>query len=124
MGSWPTSKWPSRVNGWAGVQSITRELFIREDGGLGNKAIAELSTLATGPTTRMRQNNVHGTITVGSSNTARLQMTLELASTSAPSFNLTLFSSSAEHPVLMYTVATSTLTLDTADAGWGQAGTW
>jgi sucrose-6-phosphate hydrolase SacC (GH32 family) len=68
--------------------------------------------------------NVHGTITVGSSNTARLQMTVDLASTNAPSFNLTLFSSSAEQAVLMYTVATSTLILDTTNAGWGQAGTW
>jgi sucrose-6-phosphate hydrolase SacC (GH32 family) len=124
MGNWPTSKWPSRVNGWAGVQSITRELFIRDDGGLGSKAIAELSTLATGSTTKMGLTNVHGTITVGSSNMARLQMTVDLASTNAPSFNLTLFSSSAEEAVLMYTVATSTLILDTTNAGWGQAGTW
>lgn len=124
MGTWPTSKWPSRVNGWAGVRSITRELFIREDGSFGSKVIAELSTLATGPTTSLGLTNVHGTITVGSSNTARLQMTLGLASTNAPSFNLTLFSSSAEQAVLMYTVATSTLTLDTTNAGWGQAGTW
>ncbi|KFZ25263.1 hypothetical protein V502_00255 [Pseudogymnoascus sp. VKM F-4520 (FW-2644)] len=124
MGNWPTSKWPSRVNGWAGVQSITRELFIREDGGLGSRAIAELSTLASGRTITRGLTKVDGTFTVGSSNTARLQMTVDLASTKTQSFNVTLFSSSAEDAVLMYNVATSTLTLDTTNAGWGQAGTW
>ena len=42
LGNWQTSKWPTRVNGWAGQQSITRELFLRADGGLGSRPIAEL----------------------------------------------------------------------------------
>jgi beta-fructofuranosidase len=68
--------------------------------------------------------NVHGTITVGSSNIARLQMSVDLASTNAPAFTVLLYSSSAEQVALTYTVANRTLTLDTTDAGYGQAGTW
>ncbi|KAN0112407.1 glycoside hydrolase family 32 protein [Hyaloscypha variabilis] len=124
MGNWPTSKWPSRVNGWAGVQSITRELFIRDDGGLGSKPIDEVSTLASGSATVLGATNVHGTITVGSSNTARLQLSVDLASTDAPAFTILLYSSSAEHLGLTYTVANRTLTVDTTNAGYGQAGTW
>jgi sucrose-6-phosphate hydrolase SacC (GH32 family) len=124
MGNWPTSKWPSRINGWAGAQSVTRQLFIREDGGLGSKPIDEVSSLATGAAMELGSTNVHGTITVGSSNTARLQMSVDLASTNAPAFTVLLYSSSAEQVALTYTVANRTLTLDTTDAGYGQAGTW
>ncbi|KAF9774051.1 hypothetical protein IL306_008015 [Fusarium sp. DS 682] len=46
---WPSPKWPSRVNGWAGQLSITRELFIRKEGGLGHRPVSELKTLASGP---------------------------------------------------------------------------
>jgi sucrose-6-phosphate hydrolase SacC (GH32 family) len=124
LGNWPTSKWPSRVNGWAGVQSITRELYIREDGGLGNKPIKELSALASGPVTSLKRVNVHGTIKIGSTNTARLQLTVDLAATNAPAFNVTFFGSHAESAVLVYNFASKTLTLDTTNAGYGQAGTW
>jgi sucrose-6-phosphate hydrolase SacC (GH32 family) len=124
MGNWGTSKWPSRVNGWAGAQSITRQLFIRADGGLGSKPIDEVSTLASGEVQNLGQTNVHGTITVGSSNTARLQMAVDLASTNAPAFTVQLYSSSAESVVLTYSVVNKTLTLDTTNAGYGQAGTW
>ena len=124
MGNWDTFKWPSRVNGWAGIQSITRELFIREDGGLGSRAIPELSTLASGPAVTWGLTNVDDTVTVGSSNVARLEMAVDLASTTAQSFNVTMFSSSAEGAVLKYDTATSNLILDTTNAGWGQAGTW
>ena len=124
MGNWPTSKWPSRINGWAGAQSVTRQLFIREDGGLGSKPIDEVSSLATGAAMELGSTNVHGTITVGSSNTARLQMSVDLASTNAPAFTVLLYSSSAEQVALTYTVANRTLALDTTDAGYGQAGTW
>jgi len=124
MGNWPTSKWPSRVNGWAGVQSITRELFIREDGGLGSKPIAEVGSLSSGVPKSLGQKNVHGTITVGSTNTARLQLAIDLNSTNAPALTLSMFSSSAESVVLTYTVANKSLTLDTTNAGYGQAGIW
>ena len=124
MGNWLTSKWPSRVNGWAGAQSVTRQLFIRNDGGLGSRPIDEVATLACGPARNLGHTNVHGTITVGSSNTARLQIAVELASTNAPSFIVQLYSSDAEAVVLEYGVENKTLTLDTTNAGYGQAGTW
>ncbi|KAH8586395.1 glycosyl hydrolase [Bisporella sp. PMI_857] len=66
MGNWPTSKWPSRINGWAGSQSVTRELFLREDGGLGSKPIPEVANLAAGPVKDLGQRNVSGTINRGS----------------------------------------------------------
>jgi sucrose-6-phosphate hydrolase SacC (GH32 family) len=124
MGNWQTSKWPSRVNGWAGAQSVTRQLFIRDDGGLGSKPIDEVATLASGAVKTWGQTNIHGAITVGSSNTARLQLTVNLATTNAPAFTVQLYSSSAEAVLLEYTVANKTLTLDTTNAGYGQAGTW
>ncbi len=124
MGNWATSKWPSRVNGWAGAQSVTRELFIRDDGGLGSRPIDQVATLASGAAHELTQTNVHGTITVGSSNTARLQMTVDLASTDAPAFTVQVHSSSAESVLLTYGIANKTLTLDTTNAGYGQTGTW
>ncbi|KAH8906877.1 Arabinanase/levansucrase/invertase [Coniochaeta sp. PMI_546] len=124
MGNWGTSKWPSRVNGWAGTQSIMRELFIREDGGLGSKVVDEVSLLASGAAKSLGQTNVHGTITVGSSNTARLQASIDLAASNAPAFTIKLFASSAESVSLVYTFANRSLTLDTTQAGYGQAGTW
>jgi beta-fructofuranosidase len=124
MGNWATSKWPSRVNGWAGTQSIMRELFIRDDGGLGSRIVEEVSALASGPTTSLGQTDVHGTITVGSSNTARLQASIDLAASNAPAFTIQLFTSSAESVSLVYNFANQSLTLDTTQAGYGQAGTW
>jgi beta-fructofuranosidase len=124
MGNWATSKWPSRVNGWAGAQSVMRELFIREDGGLGSRLIKEVSHLATGRATSLGQTNVHGTIIVGTSNTARLQASVDLATTNAPAFTIQMFSSSAESVSLVYTMANQSLVLDTTQAGYGEAGTW
>jgi sucrose-6-phosphate hydrolase SacC (GH32 family) len=124
MGNWATSKWPSRVNGWAGAQSVMRELFIREDGGLGSRLIKEVSHLATGRATSLGQTNVHGTIIVGTSNTARLQASVDLATTNAPAFTIQIFSSSAESVSLVYTMANQSLVLDTTQAGYGEAGTW
>ncbi|EHK96006.1 putative Beta-fructosidase [Glarea lozoyensis 74030] len=69
MGNWPTSKWPSRVNGWAGTQSIT-------------------------PTSN------------------------------APGFTIFMHKSNVEQVTLYYSVKNQTLTLDTTNAGYGQAGTW
>ena len=124
MGNWATSKWPSRVNGWAGAQSVMRELFIREDGGLGSRLVKEVSNLASGRSTTWGQTNVHGTITVGSSNTARLQASVDIASTNAGAFTIELFSSAAESVSLVYTVGNQSLALDTTQAGYGQAGLW
>ncbi|KAL2071146.1 hypothetical protein VTL71DRAFT_12381 [Oculimacula yallundae] len=124
MGNWPTNKWPSRVNGWAGAQSVTRELFLREDGGLGSKPIPEVGNLASGPVQSLGKKDVHGTIKVGSTNTARLQLTVDLKASNAPAFTVFLYQSKAEAVVLTYTFGTKTLSLDTKNAGYGQAGVW
>lgn len=124
LGNWPTPKLPTRVNGWAGVQSITRELYIRKDGGLGNKPIKELESLHSRQLASLRRKDVRGTVKVGSSNTARLQLSIDIAASNAPAFNVTLYGSSAESAVLQYEFASKTLTLDTTNAGYGQAGVW
>lgn len=125
MGNWPTSKWPSRINGWAGSQSVTRELFIRNDVGLGSRPIAALDKLAAGPAKDLGRRRVADTpLVVGSSNTARLQVAIDLHATTALSFTISLFKSKAESVLLTYITADRTLTLDTSDAGYGQAGTW
>jgi beta-fructofuranosidase len=49
---------------------------------------------------------------------------VDLASTNTPAFTILLCSSSAEQLVLTYSVGNRTLTIDTTDAGFGQAGTW
>ncbi|EXL55651.1 hypothetical protein FOCG_06211 [Fusarium oxysporum f. sp. radicis-lycopersici 26381] len=54
MANWPSPKWPSRVNGWAGQQSITREMFTCKDGGSGQHPILELKTLASGRAKEIR----------------------------------------------------------------------
>jgi sucrose-6-phosphate hydrolase SacC (GH32 family) len=125
MANWPSPKWPSRVNGWAGQQSITREMFIRKDGGLGQRPIPELKTLASGRTkkigaTKVTRKGFH----VGSSNSARLTLDLDLASSDATSFALSLFKSAGESVVLTFDKKAGSLTLDTTNAGYGQAGKW
>ena len=124
MGNWVTSKWPSRVNGWAGSQSVMRELFIREDGGLGSRLIEEVAYLETGLIKSLGLTSVDGSMTLGTSNTARLQVSVDLTKTNAPAFTIQMFSSSAESVNLTYNVANQSLVLDTTQAGYGQAGTW
>lgn len=125
MGNWDTYKWPSRVNGWAGQQSITRELFIRDNGGLGSKPIAELASLASSGAEDKGPRTITSTATtVGSEQAARLQLEVDISSTTASSFTVSLFSSAAESVVLTYFVSNQTLILDTTNAGYGQAGTW
>jgi sucrose-6-phosphate hydrolase SacC (GH32 family) len=125
MANWPTSKWPTRANGWAGQQSITRELFLRADGGLGSRPIAELDSLATGPAKRLGPLRVGDkAVTIGNTNTARLKLTIDLKATSASSLTLSLFQSRAESTLLTYHTGKQTLTLDTTNAGYGQAGKW
>jgi sucrose-6-phosphate hydrolase SacC (GH32 family) len=125
MANWPSPKWPSRANGWAGQQSITRELFIRKDGGLGHRPIPELKTLASGRTKKIGATEVTGKgLHVGSSNSARLSIVVDLASSDAASFALSLFESAAESIVLTFDKADQSLTLDTTNAGYGQPGKW
>ncbi|CRG88323.1 hypothetical protein PISL3812_05352 [Talaromyces islandicus] len=125
MGNWDTPKWPSRLNGWAGQQSITRELFIRTDGGLGFRPIAAVDSLAVGTPKTWKDTAVsEDAITIGHSTQARLQLTVDLASTTASGFTVTLFASTAERVLVAYDIAAKVLTLDTTNAGYGQAGTW
>ncbi|KAI6780906.1 uncharacterized protein J7T54_007386 [Emericellopsis cladophorae] len=125
MGNWPTPKWPSRPNGWAGQQSITRELFLREDGGLGHRPIAELDSLAIGKTEDLGRRKIKAkTHRLGSENVARLKLTVDLGATTASSFTLSLLESKAEATLLTYNIENKTLTLDTTNAGYGQPGMW
>lgn len=64
------------------------------------------------------------TIVVGTSNTARLQASVDLALTNAPAFSVQIFSSSAESVSLTCTMANQSLVLDTTRAGYGEAGIW
>ncbi|KFA81226.1 hypothetical protein S40288_07882 [Stachybotrys chartarum IBT 40288] len=128
MGNWPTPKWASRVNGWAGQQSITRELFIRKDGGLGSRPIPELDSLASGQATEFGRHQLQEegeTLTIGHTDTARLKLVVDLSASDADSaFSLYLYRSRAEEVRLHYIVASRTLKLETIKAGYAQAGTW
>jgi sucrose-6-phosphate hydrolase SacC (GH32 family) len=126
MANWPTPKWASRVNGWAGQQSITRELFIREDGGLGSRPISELDGLASGPTNELGPLVLSDeSIRIGEGNTARVKVAVDLAETDpTTSFSVYLFRSSAEEVRLQYDLTDRVLKLDTTKGGYAQAGTW
>ncbi|KAM0196105.1 hypothetical protein ACHAPA_004748 [Fusarium lateritium] len=125
MANWPSPKWPSRLNGWAGQQSITRELFIRKDGGLGHRPIPELKSLASGPTKKLGATNVSPKgLQIGSSKRARLTISIDLASSDAISFTVSLFKSAGEATLLTFDRGAGSLTLDTTNAGYGQAGKW
>ncbi|KNB16551.1 hypothetical protein FOXG_15099 [Fusarium oxysporum f. sp. lycopersici 4287] len=125
MANWPSPKWPSRVNGWAGQQSITRELFIRKDGGLGHRPIPELKSLASGPTKKLGRTKVTPKgLRIGSSKSARLTISVDLASSDATSFTLSLFKSDPEAALLTFDRGAGSLTLDTTNAGYGQPGKW
>jgi sucrose-6-phosphate hydrolase SacC (GH32 family) len=126
MGNWDMKcKFPSRANGWAGQQSVTRELFIRADGGLGSRPIKELDTLASGPAKNLGARQVGDqALTIGNNNQARLRLTLDLGKTTASSVTLYLFQNKWESTVLTYTTGSRTLTLDTNNAGLGQPGKW
>jgi sucrose-6-phosphate hydrolase SacC (GH32 family) len=126
MGNWPTPKWPSRANGWAGQQSITRELFLRADGGLGSRPIAELDKLASGPVKKLDKQQVgdQPVSLFANASTARLKLTIDLGATAASSFTLSLFQSRAEATLLTYEKGSRVLRLDTTNAGYGQPGKW
>jgi sucrose-6-phosphate hydrolase SacC (GH32 family) len=114
------------LNGWAGQQSVTRELFIRSDGGLGSRPIPELASLEqSGGAKTWTQKAVGDTAFVlGHTTTARLRLTVDVPSATASSFSIRLFSSSAESVLVSYNFATRLLTLDTSNAGYGQTGQW
>ncbi|KAM0549529.1 hypothetical protein ACHAPJ_009345 [Fusarium lateritium] len=125
MANWPSPKWPSRLNGWAGQQSITRELFIRKDGGLGHRPIPELKSLASGQAKKFGATKISPKgLRVASSKSARLTISVDLASSHATSFNVSLFKSAGEATLLTFDRGAGSLTLDTTNAGYGQAGKW
>lgn len=128
MGNWDTHKYASRINGWAGQQSVTRELFLRENGGLGSRPIPELSTLASGDTVEIGPLTLvekDETVRVGETNTARVQIVVDLATTDSEStFSLYLFRSKVEEVRLIYSVSEHVLRLETTKSGYAQAGTW
>ncbi|KAH8705707.1 glycosyl hydrolase [Talaromyces proteolyticus] len=117
-----TYKYPSRVNGYVGATTATRELFLRDDGGLGSRLITEIDSLVTGNPVSFGPQTVQDSLAIGHSSTGRLQLSVNLNTTTASSFSLNFLSSSAEKTVLTYTVANKTLTIDTSEAGYGPGG--
>lgn len=111
-------------SGYVGTTTATRELFIRDDGGLGSKPVAELSSLKSGDATDFRVQTIQDSLDIGNCSLGRLQVSIDLGSTTATSFTVNLFSSSAEKAALTYTVATKTLTLDATQAGYGYPHSW
>ena len=123
--TWMNSdKNPSRLNGWVGQHSFTREMFIRADGGLGNRPIEEVALLASGHTTSLRNQNVEGHQVLGSGASARLQIAIDLEKSSSSNFTLHLLSSSAESTDITFIVPNNTLIMDTSNSGYSKAGTW
>ncbi|MEV6109917.1 GH32 C-terminal domain-containing protein [Streptomyces sp. NPDC051940] len=119
LGDW-NAKEPTRVNGWAGAQSVTRELFLRADGGLGARPVAELASLETGTTVRSGARTV-GDVPwrLGRGSVARLRAAIDVNATTADTVTVRLHASAAEATELRYDKATGTLTLDTARSGYG-----
>ncbi|KZF20775.1 glycoside hydrolase family 32 protein [Xylona heveae TC161] len=134
MGNWDqNARFVSRLNGWAGAQGVTRELFLKADGGLGSRPIAQISSLASGSqiggTSKTKDVSAGSSWTVGSSNQAQFTVTFDLASTSANIITVKVFgvaaSGGSDAVLVTYNKATETLTLDTTHASsYGWPGTW
>ncbi|WP_419994381.1 glycoside hydrolase family 32 protein [Streptomyces boninensis] len=118
------SKEPTRVNGWAGAQSVTRELFVTDDGRLGQRPVKELAGLANGTPVTASDKDVTGEWRLGTGRTARLQTAIDVRATTAPTTTIRLHTSSAEATELRYEKSTGTLTLDTTRAGYGTRDTF
>lgn len=123
MGGW---KFPSRVNGWVGQHSFTRELFLNRRGRLGSRPLYDLQLLKTKDAPVSTSGRwIDGTETyLGSSNSAWLQFSIDLKASTAQSFTIKLFASEAEAVRLTFAVQGSKLTLDTTGAGYGHAGVY
>ncbi|WBB58407.1 GH32 C-terminal domain-containing protein [Streptomyces sp. WMMC500] len=118
MSDW-NAKEPTRLNGWAGAQTVHRELFVRADGGLGARPVAEVAGLAAGPPVTVTDKRVRGTWRLGRGDTARLRAELDLGATTARTVTLRLHASAAEATELRYDTATGELALDTGRSGYG-----
>lgn len=122
MGGW---KMPSRVNGWVGQHSFTRELFINGQGKLGSRPMDEIKLLesSSGPVSRPA-GTIEQETSLGRGNMLRLRFAIDFTQSSATAFTIRLFTSSAEAVKIVYTATSNTLSLDTTNAGYGQAGVW
>jgi sucrose-6-phosphate hydrolase SacC (GH32 family) len=117
---------PTRVDGWAGAQTITRQLFLRSDGTVGSKPINEVDTLHSGGPVTVPATSIAagGTRAITSGDALDVQATVTLTGSTATSFTMRLRSSAAEGTVLRYDLGTHALTLDTTASGYGSGGTW
>jgi sucrose-6-phosphate hydrolase SacC (GH32 family) len=82
----------------------------------------EIESLATGKPITFGSQTVQESLVIGNSSTGRLQISVDLNASTASSFSLNLFSSSAETAFLTYYMKNQTLTLDTSQAGYGPTG--
>lgn len=116
----------SRLDGWAGAETVTRELFLRADGTVGSRPIEELDGLHTAPATGRSATTVAdgGTVPVARGDALDVRATVDTAHSTARSFTLALRASAAEGTELRYDLATRSLTLDTTRAGYAAGGTW
>ncbi|MFD7324929.1 glycoside hydrolase family 32 protein [Streptomyces sp. NPDC059875] len=123
MSDWNVKE-PTRVGGWAGAQSLHRELFLAPDGRLGQRPVAAVASLASGRTTAVKDKTVDGSWRIGQGDSVRVQAVLDLKETTSDTVTVRLKGSAAEATVLRYRKSTGTLTLDTTGAGYGTPATY
>lgn len=124
LADWNT-KQPTSVNGWAGAQSLHRELFLTGRGTLGQRPVRETRSLTEGPPAGTAHRQVGAQpLPLGSGTSARLRAQLDLRSSTADTVTVRLRSSAAEGAELRYRKSTGKLTLDTRRAGYGPGGVW
>src|SRR5262249_54029159 len=88
----------SRLNGWAGAESVTRQLFLRDDGTVGSRPIAELDGLHSGAVRKLRPARVTdgADVPLASGNALDVTAEVDVAHSTATSFTLHLLASGAE----------------------------
>ncbi|MER7517732.1 GH32 C-terminal domain-containing protein [Streptomyces sp. NPDC126499] len=123
MSDW-NAKEPTRIGGWAGAQTLHRELFLTPDGRLGQRPVAAADSLAAGPPTTVTGKTVQGSWRIGRGDSARLKAVIDLGATTADTVTLRLKASAAEATELRYEKSTGTLALDTTRAGYGTPATY
>jgi sucrose-6-phosphate hydrolase SacC (GH32 family) len=116
----------SRLNGWTGAETVTRQLFLRPDGTVGSRPVPQLDDLHTGPPARRHATTVTdgATMSLAHGDALDVNATVDLAHSTARSFTLRLRASTAEGAELRYDLATHALTLDTTNVGYAAGGTW
>jgi sucrose-6-phosphate hydrolase SacC (GH32 family) len=118
------AKEPTRLGGWAGAQTVLRQLFLRSDGTLGSKPVDELDSLHDRPAGSKNDLRVTGGTTprLATGDALDVSVTLDVAQATATTGGLRLRASDAEAAVVRYEMATHTLTLDTTAAGYASPG--